>query len=550
MISKIVQFIKSSFGENIAKVNKDAFLKTVGTGWYVGLFLVCILFIFIYLKKKMSKDKANKEHYLRLILIFGVYSVIVLLLNLNPFFVNLYVKLFGDGVYWRVYWMLPIGIVLAYTATELIFISSKKYKQIVSGLIIVAVLLLGGKFIYNSDNFKNVHNYYKIPDNVLGILMEISADDEEYKKLAGPEEFTIYTRQFDGTILVEDGRQVSMNYPESSLVWKITNGKTEEIAIQAKEDKCNYIIINNSTEMEGNLTDYGFYVFHKNVDYTVYKANYKNSSWKVTQYGNNDSGRQHMCYTIEGDSEGLIIVDGGYRDNKETLEILKQKISEHNEVVDAWIITHFDDDHVGAYITLSEEIKNLKVKKLFVPNAPSLEICKPRFKLYTDEDWYVYSKALEIDIPEKQVVHAGDKFENIMGLKLEVLSSYEDWMQDKIDNIINNGSIVFKLSGNNESMMFCGDAQSPEIEEFLMQNYGDKLKSDYLQVGHHGNNWFSENFYKTVSPKVAFFAAPRSIMLNEVKVSWYTTTQLTELLQNMGVKIYYFKDSPASVIIK
>lgn len=410
--------------------------------------------------------------------------------------------------------------------------------------------MLSGKSVYyNSSNFEKVNNYYKIPDEILGIIMEISADDEDYKKISGPYEFSIYTRQFDGTILVRDSWSYDGTYPEESMVWKITNGKTEQIASQAKEEKCNYIIINNFTEMEDDLINYGFYVFHKTPTYTVYKLSKGNSNWKVTQYGNNN-GKQQMCYTIEGDESGLIIVDGGYEDDEETLSILERKISENYGIVDAWILTHFDDDHAGAYLTISDRRKDFIIKNLYVQDTPDIETCKLNADWYTDEDWKFYERCLNIDVPEKKFVYAGDKIENIIGLDLEVLSSYDDWIDEKTNNLLNNGSIIFKLYGNKESILFCADAQVKVIEDFLMDNYKDKLQSEYLQVGHHGNNWFSDEFYKTVNPKVALFPTPQSIMLNEAKVDWYTTEKLTNLFNEMKTKIYYFKDSQAQIVLK
>lgn len=119
-----------------------------------------------------------------------------------------------------------------------------------------------------------------------------------------------------------------------------------------------------------------------------------------------------------------------------------------------------------------------------------------------------------------------------------------------MSNLLNNGSLVFKLYGNEESMLFCADTQSNLISEYLLENYKDKLKSDYLQVGHHGNNGFSDEFYETVNPKVAFFSAPTVIMENINNISWYSTEYLSNLLENMGATIYSFKDSPAQIVMK
>ena len=82
-------------------------------------------------------------------------------------------------------------------------------------------------------------------------------------------------------------------------------------------------------------------------------------------------------------------------------------------------------------------------------------------------------------------------------------------------------SIVFKLYGNEESLLFCGDIQHRALGRFLLENYKDKLKSDYLQVPHHGNNYMGIQFYKAVSPKIALFSAPDWLIYNFYDVPWY-----------------------------
>ena len=116
--------------------------------------------------------------------------------------------------------------------------------------------------------------------------------------------------------------------------------------------------------------------------------------------------------------------------------------------------------------------------------------------------------------------------------------------------MLNNGSIVFKLYGNEESLLFCGDIQASVIGEYLIENYKGKLKSDYLQVGHHGNNSLGDNFYKIVSPKVAFFAAPDWLMNNTGNVSWYTVKQIRQWLEDLGSEVLWHNTSPNEVVFK
>lgn len=541
MISKIFEFLKTSFSESTLNYIEEAYTRALGTGLYLGMFFLAVIFIIFELKKK-EKDRIK--------LVFGFYSVIVLILAVNPIFANISIKVIGSSVYWRIYWLLPLGIVLAYVFTELIYKMPTKIKRFLASVLIIFIIIVGGKWIYTEENFASVNNYYKIPDTVLDIIFRVSADDEEYKQLAGPLEFEVYTRQVDGTIILSENRSFTGSYREDSIVTYITNGDFENIYKKAKEIGCNYVVLSNSVKRaDDDLANHGFLKFYENIDYTVYKLEEENTSWTITQYGI-DGDLQSMCYTIEGNNSGLVIVDGGYKDDEETLKILEDKINANGNRVNAWILTHFDEDHAGAYMTLRDRIPDLQVGRLYVQDTPDIETCKENANWYTDEEWALYQSYLDLNISEKQLVHAGDTMENIIGLKMEVLSAYDDWIDEETSNLLNNGSIIFKLYGNEESILFCGDAQSDLISEYLLDSYSDKLKSDYLQVAHHGNNGFSDEFYETVNPKVAFFPSSTVIMENVNNVSWYSTEYLSELLGNMGATIYTFKDSPAEIVMK
>ena len=222
---------------------------------------------------------------------------------------------------------------------------------------------------------------------------------------------------------------------------------------------------------------------------SIYFMN-KNTEWKITQFGDN-IGSQMMCYTIEGNKKGLIIIDGGYKDNKEQFEFLKNKIAENNNVIDAWIITHFDSDHAGTFLEVCEQLKDIKIKKIFVQDAPeNLEILKENASW--EDDWSTYEECMKLDLSSKIEAHSGDFYKNIIGLDIKVLCSYEDWIDKKTNNLLNNGSIVFKLYGKEQSILFTGDIQETVISQYLIDNYKEELKSDYLQVPHHGNNSMGE----------------------------------------------------------
>ena len=60
------------------------------------------------------------------------------------------------------------------------------------------------------------------------------------KRLYGPQEFIIYTRQYDATIKIGEPRQLSGEYGDSTMVKNIVEGKISEIMDDVKNADCNY----------------------------------------------------------------------------------------------------------------------------------------------------------------------------------------------------------------------------------------------------------------------------------------------------------------------
>jgi hypothetical protein len=252
--------------ENTSYVCKQSFERFVGTGLYVGLFLMSILYVINHIKKENNKENKIK-------IILGIYSIIILALNINPVFTKLMIKVTGESdTYWRVYWLLPIGISIAYMFTEIVFMQNKRIHKILNFIVVVAIIILSGDFMYNSDNFTKVNNYYKVPDTAFDIICYISEEDDDYKKVAGPEVFSVYTRQVDGTILLGQGRKVSEVYGENSIIAYIENEDIENICEYCIKEKCNYLVLKQSTNLsEKYKRKYSINMLYSNEEYSLYK---------------------------------------------------------------------------------------------------------------------------------------------------------------------------------------------------------------------------------------------------------------------------------------
>ncbi len=71
----------------------------------------------------------------------------------------------------------------------------------------------------------------------------------------------------------------------------------------------------------------------------------------------------------------------------------------------------------------------------------------------------------------------------------------------------NNASIIMRIVYGDTAVMLSGDA-SKEIEDFLVEKYGDQLQSDILKLGHHGSKTStSEAWLDAIRPQYAVVSA-------------------------------------------
>lgn len=245
------------FEENI-EIIKQTFLEFQGTGMYIALFFISMLYIFI--KDDNKKAKA----------FLVCFPIIILLITLNPIFNKIVGKILTDTVYWRVYWMLPLGIVIAYAAVK--FINNKKanWSKIISSLAIIVIIIMSGKLIYNKDNYKKLGNLYKVLDEVLEVVEVIRQGDEDKKKALTSEQLVPYIRQVDASIGLAFRREPT-GYLDNEYVRIMHSGISRDITDMALENDCNYIVLDRGLVIDVELYCYGFDRIAETANFIIYR---------------------------------------------------------------------------------------------------------------------------------------------------------------------------------------------------------------------------------------------------------------------------------------
>ncbi len=157
-----------------------------------------------------------------------------------------------------------------------------------------------------------------------------------------------------------------------------------------------------------------------------------------------------------------------------------------------------------------------------------------------------YQYFLNQDIENLKYVSMGDSFE-IFDLRFDILSAYGAHVEQLSHDYLNDGSMMFKVTHEEESMLFYADV-GVNSSDYLLNYWGDFLKSDYLQMGHHGYGGLQDSFYQQVAPKAAFFDAPESMMLDTT--GKYDNPENMALMKSLGADIYYFGKEPQAIVLK
>lgn len=236
---------------------KQAFIEYVGTGSFMTLFFLSLVYIY----KKEEKIEIRN---------FLWFSLVSLVIILNPIFYMLIVKFIGTGIYWRMFWVLPVGIIIAYIGTKIILKNEKKSEQIIIALSIISIIVLGGKCVFNEQNYQLATNWHKLPQEALDITRMIESDDEKNKRLLVPHDLVAYIRQYDASIFLRYPRKAD-NYDDEPIVLKMEQGDVKYIVDDCVKYSIKYVVFRKSVKLSEPIENYGFYVLGETSNYFLYK---------------------------------------------------------------------------------------------------------------------------------------------------------------------------------------------------------------------------------------------------------------------------------------
>ena len=213
---------------------------------------------------------------------------------------------------------------------------------------------------------------------------------------------------------------------------------------------------------------------------------------QVTQLTQEDYG---MSYVVRLSDGRFIIIDGGNNfepDIDRLMNCLRAGANGEKPVIACWIMSHEHCDHYQCYIGFDDKYAGEYEVQSFMLNF--MELDDERFPEMDNTDHRLsFNTSNRVNVPimfekmEKSgapiyMAHTGQVY-NIGDARIEMLSSLDETV-DYMKANINCTSLVFKMSLGGQTILWTGDSTFDEAK--LTQRYGEYLKSDILQVPHHG----------------------------------------------------------------
>ena len=268
------------FENGIGYLHECLMRYTSGTGYFV-LWLLAVLYILI------KGGRRDRELFLpgAAVLIATVFNPVVPLILDKIFDVS--------SEYYRLFWIAPVIILVPYVMTELIVNAKNTGEKAVTCVLVTAVLLLGGNFVY-AGGFKTAENIYKVPDELIEISRIIHSDsDSEYTKAFFEYEYNMEIRQLDPKMLLCIDREeylyaMSYSYTEDMLIegenptnrilaLLVRNNRMEgaDFTDALEETKTEYVVLTKGHPQASFIKKAGLYAIGETATHVIYKYDLK-----------------------------------------------------------------------------------------------------------------------------------------------------------------------------------------------------------------------------------------------------------------------------------
>ena len=270
-----------------------------------------------------------------------------------------------------------------------------------------------------------------------------------------------------------------------------------------------------------------------------------------------------MSFVLVTKQNNCIVIDGG---RPEDMPLLKQYVAGRH--ISAWILTHPHIDHISGFIgeVNRNGLVDFDVETVYY-NVPSYEKLLnetnvPSRKFF-DQELEELKKFCDIEEKIKDKAHIVSQGESITvdECKIDFVYTCHDGLYS---NLLNDASLVFKITTPGKTVLFLGDI-GPEGGDVLYEESRHLLKSDIVQMAHHGHMNVGMEVYAAIMPEACMwccaewlynedeipdYLSDRERLRKTQRERMYGTKLTRRWMDILGVKTHYVtKDGTNEIIL-
>ena len=230
-----------------------------------------------------------------------------------------------------------------------------------------------------------------------------------------------------------------------------------------------------------------------------------------------------MSYVLRLEDGSFVIWDGGRPEDADRLYTylchMQEQLKPGEPVeIAAWILTHSHSDHYGAFQAFSRMYADRVALRrvLFNPIACDPATIKPQV-----HDPFLNEEVFDLiaRYPGAQALRPlpGQRL-RLGQAEIEFLQTYEDILPVRMD-WLNEASVVSRLHIAGQKILFLADAELKADRK--LEEFGPALKSDLMQVAHHGFSGGTDVLLRNISPRVLMWTTNSECYITRTLRNWH-----------------------------
>ena len=251
---------------------------------------------------------------------------------------------------------------------------------------------------------------------------------------------------------------------------------------------------------------------------------------QTTMYMLKETSPYMMAFVIVTEQDRCVVIDGG---RPEDMPLLKEYIG--GREIAAWFLTHPHIDHVSGLVSELERNggADFDIRRVY-HHFPNYDEWLRYADDAPDRDYFL--EELNELLPDFNrvkgclgdrlcILHEGDRVA-VDELHFVVLYTAQAGL---LANPMNDASMVLRMTTPRKTVLFLGDI-GPDAGDVLYRKSMHELKSDIVQMAHHGHMNPSMEVYAAIAPSACLWSAPLWLY-NEPRVPHYLadTEKLTRM---------------------